>query len=316
MRYIFYTAILTVFISIIIFSFNYFCKAEAYCLTGAFLADNPTKADIVNFQKAYGKKPFFIMVFTGWGDFINEEIIKDVYDENCVLIVTWEPWDPITQEAIDYDKVLSGGYDDYISSFAKRLGLSGKQVFIRFAHEANGNWYPWCGEKISKEKYVNLYHYIKDKFDTLNTTNVKWIFSVNWEDVPKENNNFFSYYPGDKYVNFVGIDGYNWGNTKKWSSWKSFRDIFKNRLEEVAKIINKPVIISEFSSTSSGGNKAIWIREAFLYIQKNKNIVGFVLFNVDKETDWSFPPNTAEGKELELQLRKKHFRDNGDLTDF
>ncbi len=40
-----------------------------------------------------------------------------------------------------------------------------------------------------------------------------------------------------------------------------------------------------------------------------KNIKGFILFNVDKETDWSFSSDDASGKELKLQLRSSYFKD-------
>jgi hypothetical protein len=80
------------------------------------------------------------------------------------------------------------------------------------------------------------------------------------------------------------------------------------------KTVKKPVIISEFSSTSSGGDKALWIKEALLYIRNARNIAAFVLFNVDKETDWSFPPDTEWGKEFRPQSGSNCFRDKGGLT--
>ncbi|MBN1405122.1 MAG: hypothetical protein JW946_01230 [Candidatus Omnitrophica bacterium] len=133
--------------------------------------------------------------------------------------------------------------------------------------------------------------------------------------MPKENNNFMFYYPGDKYVDFIGLDGYNWGNTKTWSRWRSFKEIFEGRLRELENITAKPVIISEFSSTSSGGDKALWIKEAFRCIEKHKNIAAFVLFNVDKETDWSFAPDTEWGEELRIQMKSGYFKDNAGLPE-
>jgi beta-mannanase len=229
------------------------------------------------------------------------------------MVVTWEPWKPATAESIDYDKVLSGGYDSYIASFAKQIKSIPGTVFIRFAHEANGNWYPWSGVKIGKQKYIALYRYVKDKFDALGVTNAKWIFSINCEDVPnEENNRYLLYYPGDSYVDYVGIDGYNWGDTKSWSKWISFAEIFSGRFEAVTQEINKPVLITEFSSTSSGGDKAEWITQALKSIRRMKTIKGFVLFNRDKETDWSFSPDTSSGRSLKQQLQDNYFKEKND----
>ena len=122
-------------------------------------------------------------------------------------------------------------------------------------------------------------------------------------------NNFMLHYPGDEYVDYVGIDGYNWGNTKSWSRWMSFRDIFEERYRQALDHFKKPVIISEFSSTSSGGDKRTWIKEAMRDIRRMRNIKAFVLFNIDKETDWSFPADTSFGKEFKSQLEDRYFVD-------
>ncbi|MFA5337308.1 MAG: glycosyl hydrolase [Candidatus Omnitrophota bacterium] len=311
MKYFWFVAIFVILASIVLISFHHNSMASLHCLTGAFLADNPTVEDIRNFKSAYGKKPFFVMVFIGWENLVREETIKSVYREGCVMVVTWEPWNAATAEAIDYDKVLSGGYDDYIASFAKQIKSIPGAVFIRFAHEMNGNWYPWSGVKIGKQKYITLYRYIKDKFDALGVTNAKWIFSINCEDVPGGNaNHYLLYYPGDEYVDYVGIDGYNWGDTKPWSKWMSFKEIFFGRYEEIIQKIKKPVIITEFSSTSSGGDKAIWIAQALKSIKDMKAVRGFILFNRDKETDWSFSADTPAGRILKRQLQNSYFKEN------
>jgi len=276
------------------------------------LADNPTGKDIKNFKLAYGKAPFLVTIFIEWDKFIKEEIIENIYREGCVMVITWEPWKPSNKETIDYDKLLSGGYDSYIASFAGQIKSIPGVVFMRFAHEANGDWYPWAGAKIGKEKYTAIYRYIKDKFDAAGVTNVKWIFSINCEDVPSEaSNHYLLYYPGDKYVDYVGIDGYNWGDTKPWSRWSSFKEIFSGSYNEVTQKIKKPVLITEFSSTSSGGDKAVWIAEALKDIRKMKNIKGFVLFNQDKETDWYFSPGTSAASSLRRQLEDNYFKESG-----
>lgn len=287
----------------------YVKDSRSACLTGAFLADQPTKADIISFKEKYGKKPYLVMVFTEWNRFVSEEVIEAVYSSGCVLFISWEPWYALSKEGIDYDGVLSGKWDSYIANFADKLKDIESSVYIRFAHEMNGNWYPWSGSKIGRDKFVAIYRYVKDIFDRTNATNVKWVFSLNWEDIPRENNHFMLYYPGDKYVDYVGIDGYNWGNTRSWSKWMSFKAIFKKRYTEITTRLKKPILISEFSSTSSGGDKSRWIKEAMNNIKHMKKIKGFVLFNVDKETDWRFPGDNASGQEFKRQLKDKYFKD-------
>jgi len=299
------TALVILFSYVLLYSAQ---NSKAECLTGAFISDSPTQKDIINFKNNYGKKPYLVMVFIDWNHFVDKKIIEDVYTQNCTLIVTWEPWNFVSKEPIDYDQLLTGKYDQYIAEFANKLKTINKDVFLRFSHEMNGDWYPWAGVKIGKEKYIAIHRHVKDIFNKEGVTNVKWIFSVNWEDVPKENNYFALYYPGNQYVDYIGIDGYNWGNTQKWSKWISFNDIFYKRYNEIVQNFNKPVIISEFGCAPSGGNKALWIKEALNNIKDMKSIKAFILFNINKETDWFFSPDSEEGIEFKNQLEDKYFK--------
>jgi beta-mannanase len=183
-------------------------------------------------------------------------------------------------------------------------------VFMRFAHEMNGNWYPWAGTKVGREKYIGMYRHVKDVFIKEGAQNVKWVFSINWEDVPRgESNNFANYYPGDDYVDFIGIDGYNWGDTQPWSRWMSFRELFKGVYHACGALYpGKPVLISEFATAGSGGDKAAWIKAAFEEMKKMDRVCGFVIFNVDKEVDWRAAPDSAAGKELRRSLQDPHFQ--------
>lgn len=280
-----------------------------YCLTGAFLSDNPSEGDIINFKNTFGKKPYLVMVFLDWGGFLDKKTIDAAYGQGCSLLVTWEPWKAREKKGINFDGLLSGKFDGYIKEFALRLKDIQKPVFLRFAHEPNGNWYPWEYGKIGKEKYAAVFRYIHGIFRQAGAANVKWIFCLNWEDVPGDNSSFLSYYPGDDCVDYVGLDGYNWGNTQSWSRWMSFNEIFTGRYQEVVLKAKKPVIISEFGSASKGGNKAVWIKEAMAQIKKMDNVRGFVLFNVDKEADWKFEGGSLSAVVLKEALNSNYFQD-------
>lgn len=319
MRKIFITAgaLIFVFLLAVFFVGRPFKGAEiahkpgaGYCLTGAFLADRPTRSDINSFKRDHGKKPYYVMIFIEWDMFPDPGVIKAILDEACRPMITWEPWQAETKKGIDYDGLLEGEYDDYITRFARLISSFGEEVYLRFAHEMNGNWYPWSGARIGPEKYRRMYRYIKDAFDREGVRNVKWIFSVNWEDVPPlEVNDLMNYYPGDDHADYIGLDGYNWGDTQPWSRWMSFRELFSGVYDRIVRETGKPVIITEFSSASSGGDKARWIKEAMIDIKAMEHVKGFVLFNVSKEADWSFPAWSPAGKELRKQLEDPYFRD-------
>ncbi len=276
-------------------------------LFGVFSADQPSNLDLNRFKASFGKNPDLVMIFLDWERFIEPEIITEVYKRGSFLVITWEPWDASSKEGIDYRGLLLGRYDKYISDFALSLKDIGQEVMVRFAHEQNGDWYPWSGKRVGKDTYIALCRYIKGIFDKNDVKNVKWVFSVNWEDIP-EDNYFLDYYPGDDYVDYIGIDGYNWGKSERWSKWMEFKDIFLKRYLEIVNNTPKPVLITEFSTSSSGGDKAKWIRQAFREIDSMDRIHGIILFNLDKEADWGFKegtPGFAALKELVKRISPK-----------
>ena len=230
-------------------------------------------------------------------------------------MITWEPWKATQKSAIDYEALLAGKDDAYIREFALRLKAIGKTVFLRFAHEMNGDWYPWSGMKIGKEVYQGMFRHIRQVFDDAGVRNVRWVFSINADNVPAQNT-YAACYPGDRYVDYIGLDGYNWGVSRDWSRWRSFQDIFSGIYREVVRRYKKPVILSEFSSSSAGGDKVRWIEEALQEIKSMRAVKGFILFNIDKETDWRLPPEAASGQKLKAGLADPYFLEawKGDLS--
>lgn len=285
------------------------------CLIGFFPGNEPEKAHLLEFEKAYGKKPAIVMFFVGWPHLINPSVLRDIREMNSIPLITWEPWNMEEKTAIDYDGLLEGKQEDYLRNFCSQIRAYQKTVWLRFAHEMNGNWYPWSGLRIGPEKYIRLYQYLRDFFKKEHCDNVKWIFSINKDSVPSENNHFSLYYPGDDYVDYIGVDGYNWGTTQSWSRWESFDELFGAVCRELSATYSKPLLISEFSSTSQGGDKAKWIEEGLSSLKKMPAIKAFVLFNILKETDWYFSPGEECGRAFKKGIREDYFKDKPNETE-
>ncbi len=73
---------------------------------------------------------------------------------------------------------------------------------------------------------------------------------------------FSAYYPGDDWVDDVGLDGYNFAAVHD-VSWMSFTQLFQQSYQQLTALTSKPVMITETASTEAGGNKAGWITQAF-----------------------------------------------------
>jgi hypothetical protein len=180
-------------------------------------------------------------------------------------------------------EIAEGRYD---SSFTEAAELAKElpfEVMIRPGHEMNGNWYPWAGEP---QAFVAAWRHIVDLFRQEGVDNVKWIWSpeVNHGNFP-----FDQYYPGDQYVDYVGLDGYNWGTNKgRGTHWETLSEVFGPSYRDITFLSSRPVILSEVGSGEEGGNKAQWIREGLLHTVPVEfpRVAAVIWFDYDKEEDW------------------------------
>ena len=153
--------------------------------------------------------------------------------------------------------VASGSRDSYWKTFAQEAAAYGKPFFLRFDWEMNGGWYPWGTTSSSQNTpadYVAAWRHVHDIFTAAGATNVTWVWCPNVEfsgSVP-----YSQLYPGDSYVDWTCLDGYN-----KASSSRSFSDLFTQSYDDVLKIApSKPVMIGEVASLEyTPGTKATWI---------------------------------------------------------
>jgi len=258
------------------------------CYTGAFTNGNDY---ISGFESATGRKLAVVMWFKSFAQDFPSLECSQVWARGSVPCITWEPWKGSVPDS-DYtlQKIADGEFDAYISKWALDAKAFGHPFFLRFAHEMNGNWYPWDGAhnglSEAPAKYIAAWKHVHGLFNAAGVLNVTWVWSVISESVPDETwNSIGNYYPGDAYVDWIGIDGYNWGG----SAWQTFDQIFSSVYSQIRSSYPlKPVMIGEFASAPDGGDKAAWITDAFSKIKSNySGIKLFNWFNITKERDWT-----------------------------
>ncbi len=140
----------------------------------------------------------------------------------------------------------------------------------------NGNWYPWSGDP---ELFKKAYQYVHDKVSQeYGACNITWVWNPDIISSARD------YYPGDRYVDWVGIDGYN---TEDFGApWRSCSGLFSEKIAELAPL-RKPIMIAEFGSDANDGKdekarKPAWLSDCVSYFAKHKVVKAFVYFNVDK----------------------------------
>jgi len=290
--------------------------AQAQALLGVYYGNQGWAMDQVRAMEAWqGKRHAVLNLFTDWCnrtqnlDNLFKQQLPAIWANGNVPVITWEPFlcsasatppDVLVRAARgDYDAFVKGWSDRlkvFVSGPDRILGTADdRRVYIRLAHEMNGNWYPWSSPVGGTAgSYVTMWQRVRTIFSTkgFDARTVQWIWAVNHEDVGTVRAE--DYYPGHVYVDWIGIDGYNWGSSQTWSAWRTPDEVFSPMLHRLRQISAKPLALTETaSSTSMPGRvdvaaKSLWIAQLFNYATASTSGARMIVwFNEDKETDWA-----------------------------
>jgi mannan endo-1,4-beta-mannosidase len=281
---------------------------------GVALDGNPiTKEQVAAVTKQTGLAPRLVVFFQQWPeDPARREFplasVQAIAAAGATPVITWEPMyyrrADGAETMIPAAKITGGDYDRYVEDFARSAAAWGRPLIIRFAHEMNLSRYHWGGAAAdygpaSPERFKAMWRHVVDVFRRVKAKNVRWAFCPNCESVPGAGpgnpapwNTAQAYYPGDAYVDLLGMDGYNWGNTQTpekhgWrSSWRSFADTFGSMQGQLRALApDKPLYVFETACAPTGGSKPAWLAELPAVAQRWK-LAGVIWFEANKEVDW------------------------------
>lgn len=242
---------------------------------GVAIAGAPQDMSRVDaFAKRTGRKPNMITIYESFDDQFAASEARKIHGYGALPIVRWEPFKQGLGDIAD------GRFDDYLTEFATSVKTVNVPISLTIAHEMNGNWYPWGTQKNKPAEFVAAWRHIHDLFERVGATNVIWTWTPNvinyLRDVPLK-----SYWPGPKYVDWIGLDGYF---TKKGD--QTFKQLFRPTITELKKISDKPVLIVETGS-EPGSMRARAVKDLFTSVAGDRNLIGFVYFNQRGSASWS-----------------------------
>jgi beta-mannanase len=262
-------------------------SASATIQLGAYTPGAPANSSALSeYTAMVGRQPDIVMWYRDFGQpLLYSDEITNFRATGQTPMATWEPYDQ------ELSQIASGAYDSYLHESAQIAKSWGSTLMIRFGHEMNGTWYPWAGSNDTPEAFVAAWRHVVSLFRADGATNVKWVWAPNTEEGTKYP--ISPYFPGDSWVDYVGLDGYNWGSSA--NKWESLGEVFAVSYATVTQLSSKPVIITETSSSETGGDKAAWIRSGFMTTipQSFPRISAVIWFNKSQEDDWRVNSSTA-----------------------
>jgi hypothetical protein len=166
--------------------------------------------------------------------------------------------------------ILNGAYDEFIKDYAETVAAFEHPVLFRLGNEMNGDWCPYAGYNTSRDPrlFVEFYRYVYGFFERAGARNVIWVWNPNGKSFPDFTwNDALMYYPGDDYVDVVGLTAYNTGNFYSGETWKSFAELYDDIYYGYMEKYDKPFMITEFASAVLGGDKNQWVSDMFTHIR-------------------------------------------------
>ena len=263
-----------------------------------------------------GRLAKLYMNFQSWTEEYNTfstRLANNAGAHGGVFMVVWMPGggeDKASDANWSCAAITSGAKDAYIKQYAADVKKWGHPVMLRLAHEMNGAWYSYGtsfdknGVRHNSNKpsdYAAMWRHIWDIFKQAGAENVYWVWSPNIFVVNERNTlasqqaDLVELYPGDAYVDWIGLDGYNDGVKSKW---RTFPELFDCSYRAITALTPKPLMIAEFGCSEigapAGTSKAAWITQTYLtdIPQQYPRIKLVNWFSRDKtkqgETDWRF----------------------------
>jgi mannan endo-1,4-beta-mannosidase len=286
---------------------------------GAALDGRPIEVERLEaLSRRWGYRPGWVVIFEQWPEDPARAEWEGLWTSlqsseglGAVPVVTWEPMYYRAADGaeiiIPAERVLGGEYDAYFDAFAAGLAARSGPVIVRLMHEMNLARYGWGlpadgYDARAPGVYQAMWRHIVERTRAglgEAAARVAFAFCPNAESVPGPGNSpdhawntLSAYYPGDAWVDLVGVDGYNWGDTQTlerhgWRShWRGLPAVLGPAVRELRQLApTKPLHVFETASAPTGGNKAQWLREAAAAAQV-WDFASLVWFEADKEIDW------------------------------
>lgn len=240
-------------------------------------------AGVSAFAASTGIRPNVVLYYSGWLEKFQTRFAALAARHGAVPLVQINPG------GVSIQAIASGQYDSYWRSYASAVKASGHHVIISFGHEMNGSWYSWGYRHTSPAVFVAAWRHIVTIFRREGADNVTWLWTINVRQCHCHIDSPAHWWPGNSYVNWVGIDGYYYTPSGKFAS------LFGPTIKAVRALTLDPILISETAAPAKIQTTKIPDLFAGIRAYGLLGLVWFDVNNAHQDKDWriSSPPAFA-----------------------
>ena len=251
--------------------------------------------EIPNMEAKIGRPFDIILAYAHLPDPFPVEFMQRTYEEGRIVQLTMQMTDTNNVQLYTTSPLLElirERDEPRIRQFARDAADWGKPFLFRLNNEMNSDWTSFGAvNNLSDPRlFIEAWQIVYRIFEEEGVNNAIWIWNPNDRDAPPNAwNSFTAYYPGNQYVHMLGITGYNTGTHYLYEhneQWREFQNIYDLIVQTYDGIFDDfPWIITEFASSSIGGDKVRWIEGMFDALPRYPKIRAAVWFSYP---DWDF----------------------------
>jgi mannan endo-1,4-beta-mannosidase len=234
-----------------------------------------------SFAASAGARPNLIGEYMSWNDPLDTRAVTNAWSYGALYYMVWEPYNTSVAAIAD------GRSDGYITRFARQVRALDLPVAISFGHEFNGFWYPWGTTGTTAAQFVAAWRLIHRLFAAAGASNVVWVWNPNVISAEPQLQ-LSAYYPGNAYVDWVGITGYFSDGAPG-----TFDGLYGPTMQEIRGFTDKPFLIAE-TSVQTGPGAVAAAQSLVSGVRQQPDVLGFVWFDYDKAgVDWRLETRPA-----------------------
>lgn len=151
-------------------------------------------------DRAADSGPRIAISYSGWYGGFKTDFASDVGAAGVIPLIQIEP------RGVSLAAIARGAYDAYLRAYADAVADYQGAVIIGFGQEMNEHRYTWGYRKTSPAVFVQAWRRIVNVFRSQNADNVTWIWTIGKSSATA--GPLRDWWPGARYVTWVGIDGY------------------------------------------------------------------------------------------------------------
>ena len=241
-------------------------------------------ASLDSFSQLIGRQPDVVEFYQGFTEPFDTPVAAGASETGALPLDSWGPAGATLAD------VASGRDDAYIASFADQVKDYGGQIALTVGHEMNAPWSTWWGRgPADAPAFVTAWRRIHTIFSQQGADNVIWLWTVNIEAGGAVSPG--PYYPGDAYVDWIGVDGYFHQGLPT-----TFDSLFGPTLTDLRTHYPQPVLVVETGALATP-LRPTEIQSEFDAVLAAPDLIGFIWFDYDLQptdgVDWQLDDDST-----------------------